>query len=224
MHVTTHTPQQPSTPQPAGLGRRARTTLVHECRVHGGCHGVACAGKAVNALTAEAMLAITSILRLGESAALPIPLDDDSKDRMLACLSVLAKPDDQATQVRQARRGAAPRRQRRLRALAGALSASLFACFGGGGSRRVLGAGVQLGVSTRDALACARAAPPIPTHTRTTGVAGELPRRLQPADAREAGARRRRGQEAGRQGRLAARRPHRLRAAQEPQGAHADRD
>ena len=53
----------------------------------------------MNKLVAEAMLYIVSILRLGESTALPCPLDNDSKDRMLMCLQVLARPEDEVTQV-----------------------------------------------------------------------------------------------------------------------------
>ncbi|KAJ9504570.1 hypothetical protein QJQ45_030541 [Haematococcus lacustris] len=55
----------------------------------------------LNKATAEAMLIIVSILRLSDSASLPVPLDDDSRDRMLVCLSVLAKPDEEAVQVRR---------------------------------------------------------------------------------------------------------------------------
>lgn len=55
----------------------------------------------MNKLTAEAMLYIVSILRLGESSSLPCPLDDDSKDRMMVCLQVLSKPEDELVQVLQ---------------------------------------------------------------------------------------------------------------------------
>ena len=37
---------------------------------------------------AQAMLQIASILRLGESKAVPHPVDDDAVDRMAACLKV----------------------------------------------------------------------------------------------------------------------------------------
>ena len=42
----------------------------------------------VNKLTAEAMLYIVSILRLGESQAALHPRDDDAVDRMVTCLKV----------------------------------------------------------------------------------------------------------------------------------------
>ena len=42
----------------------------------------------VNKLTAEAMLYIVSILRLGESQAAQHPRDDDAVDRMVTCLKV----------------------------------------------------------------------------------------------------------------------------------------
>ena len=42
----------------------------------------------VNKLTAEAMLYIVSILRLGESQAVQHPRDDDAVDRMVTCLKV----------------------------------------------------------------------------------------------------------------------------------------
>jgi hypothetical protein len=48
------------------------------------------------------MLTIASILRLGDGPSLPCPLDDDSRDRMLACLQVLAVPEEEAVKVRGA--------------------------------------------------------------------------------------------------------------------------
>ena len=45
-------------------------------------------GTEVNKLTAEAMLYIVSILRLGESQASLHPRDDDAVDRMVTCLKV----------------------------------------------------------------------------------------------------------------------------------------
>lgn len=55
---------------------------------------------AANKLTADAMLHIVAIMRLGDAgSALPAPLDDDSKDRMASCLKVLANPTEEATQV-----------------------------------------------------------------------------------------------------------------------------
>jgi coatomer subunit beta len=62
---------------------------------------------AVHRASAAAMLAIVATLRLGESAALPTPLDDDSRDRMGSCIKVLAAPEPDMVKVRQAgdRRG-----------------------------------------------------------------------------------------------------------------------
>jgi coatomer subunit beta len=59
---------------------------------------------AVHRASASAMLAIVAMLRLGESAALPTPLDDDSRDRMGACIKVLAAPEPDMVKVRGARR------------------------------------------------------------------------------------------------------------------------
>lgn len=53
----------------------------------------------INNKTAEAMLYVVSILRLGEDNSLPTPMDDDSRGRMLHCLKVLAEPTDDAVQV-----------------------------------------------------------------------------------------------------------------------------
>eukprot|EP00475_Leptophrys_vorax_P002365 TRINITY_DN11320_c0_g1_i3.p2 TRINITY_DN11320_c0_g1~~TRINITY_DN11320_c0_g1_i3.p2 ORF type:complete len:421 (-),score=48.83 TRINITY_DN11320_c0_g1_i3:147-1367(-) len=47
---------------------------------------------AVNAATTDAMLYLVGMLRLGQSAALPQPIDDDSHDRIALCLRVLARP------------------------------------------------------------------------------------------------------------------------------------
>lgn len=47
----------------------------------------------VNKLTAEAMLYIVSILRLGESQASQHPRDDDAVDRMVTCLKVRSRTD-----------------------------------------------------------------------------------------------------------------------------------
>ncbi|DBB17526.1 hypothetical protein WJX82_003794 [Trebouxia sp. C0006] len=55
--------------------------------------------KEVNKLTAEAMLYIVSILRLGESQASLHPRDDDAVDRMVTCLKVLTHPDNEAAKV-----------------------------------------------------------------------------------------------------------------------------
>lgn len=43
-------------------------------------------------LTAEAMLFVAAILRLGESAQMAHPIDADSQDRMVTCLEVLPCP------------------------------------------------------------------------------------------------------------------------------------
>ncbi|KAA6416886.1 MAG: coatomer subunit beta-1-like [Trebouxia sp. A1-2] len=53
----------------------------------------------VNKLTAEAMLYIVSILRLGESQASLHPRDDDAVDRMVTCLKVLTHSDNEAAKV-----------------------------------------------------------------------------------------------------------------------------
>ncbi|WIA09801.1 hypothetical protein OEZ85_009176 [Tetradesmus obliquus] len=49
--------------------------------------------------SASAMLAIVAMLRLGESGALPTPLDDDSRDRMGACIQVLSAPEPDMVKV-----------------------------------------------------------------------------------------------------------------------------
>mmetsp|Transcript_15129 Transcript_15129/g.39929 ORF Transcript_15129/g.39929 Transcript_15129/m.39929 type:complete len:366 (+) Transcript_15129:1-1098(+) len=53
----------------------------------------------MNKAPASAMLTITHILRLGEAPQLPVPLDDDSRDRMMLCLQVLAHPEEEAVKV-----------------------------------------------------------------------------------------------------------------------------
>ncbi|KAF8073244.1 coatomer subunit beta-1 [Scenedesmus sp. PABB004] len=53
----------------------------------------------VNRACASAMLAVVAMLRLGESPALPAPLDDDSRDRMAACVAVLANPEPEMVKV-----------------------------------------------------------------------------------------------------------------------------
>jgi coatomer subunit beta len=51
----------------------------------------------LNRVAAEAMLAVAGAMRLGESAAAAAhPLDDDARDRMAACLRVLAAREDDA--------------------------------------------------------------------------------------------------------------------------------
>jgi coatomer subunit beta len=49
---------------------------------------------AVNKATADALLIMVSILRLGQSAALPHLIDDDSYDRISLCIRVLSGSDD----------------------------------------------------------------------------------------------------------------------------------
>lgn len=53
----------------------------------------------VNRLTGEALLYIVAVLRLGESTALPCPLDADSKDRMMVCVKVLTRPDEESVKL-----------------------------------------------------------------------------------------------------------------------------
>lgn len=54
---------------------------------------------ALNRATAEAMLLIVAILRLGSSPAVASPMDDDSRARMAAALRVLADPSNELVQV-----------------------------------------------------------------------------------------------------------------------------
>ena len=46
-----------------------------------------------NALSADVMLILTSMLSLGQSPALSAPVDADCYDRIAMCVRVLAKPD-----------------------------------------------------------------------------------------------------------------------------------
>eukprot|EP00271_Cylindrocystis_brebissonii_P013153 TRINITY_DN32762_c0_g1_i1.p1 TRINITY_DN32762_c0_g1~~TRINITY_DN32762_c0_g1_i1.p1 ORF type:complete len:955 (-),score=201.96 TRINITY_DN32762_c0_g1_i1:1049-3913(-) len=48
----------------------------------------------VNATSVEVMLYLVAMLRLGQSSALPHPIDDDSADRIALCLRILAAPTD----------------------------------------------------------------------------------------------------------------------------------
>ena len=48
----------------------------------------------VNALIAESMLIMTSIIRMGRTEMAKTPMDDDSYERILTCLRVLSKPND----------------------------------------------------------------------------------------------------------------------------------
>lgn len=57
------------------------------------------AAPVLNKAVAQGMLAIVSIMRLGESPALPTPLDNDSRERMAACVKVLATPSADSQQV-----------------------------------------------------------------------------------------------------------------------------
>lgn len=70
------------------------TKLILRLKQHG-----ALTSSSANRLSAEAMLYIVSIVRLGDSPLVPTPLDDDSRDRMTVCLAILANPDEEAVQV-----------------------------------------------------------------------------------------------------------------------------
>jgi coatomer subunit beta len=48
----------------------------------------------VNALIAESMLIMTSIIRVGRTEMAKTPMDDDSYERILTCLRVLSNPSD----------------------------------------------------------------------------------------------------------------------------------
>ncbi|CAM6088738.1 unnamed protein product [Calypogeia fissa] len=48
----------------------------------------------VNRTSAEVLLILVSILRLGHSSVLPHPIDDDSYDRITLCIRILSSPDD----------------------------------------------------------------------------------------------------------------------------------
>ncbi|KAG8905311.1 coatomer subunit beta, partial [Tulasnella sp. 417] len=49
--------------------------------------------KAVNALRAEAMLIMTSIIRVGQSKFAAVPIDEDSQERVMNCITTLANLD-----------------------------------------------------------------------------------------------------------------------------------
>eukprot|EP00252_Welwitschia_mirabilis_P016316 TRINITY_DN359_c0_g1_i3.p1 TRINITY_DN359_c0_g1~~TRINITY_DN359_c0_g1_i3.p1 ORF type:complete len:951 (-),score=183.98 TRINITY_DN359_c0_g1_i3:318-3170(-) len=49
---------------------------------------------AVNKATAEALLIMVSMLRLGQSTAVAQPIDDDSYDRISLCIRILTNPDE----------------------------------------------------------------------------------------------------------------------------------
>lgn len=57
------------------------------------------AAAVTNRLSAQVMLVIVCMLRLGEAPDLPSPLDNDSKNRMSTCLQVLASPEQEMVQV-----------------------------------------------------------------------------------------------------------------------------
>lgn len=48
----------------------------------------------VNKTSAEVLLVLVSMLRLGQSSVLPHPIDDDSYDRITLCIRILSSPDD----------------------------------------------------------------------------------------------------------------------------------
>lgn len=50
--------------------------------------------KGVNALRAEAMLIMTSIIRVGQSKFAATPIDEDSQERIMACIQTLAQTTD----------------------------------------------------------------------------------------------------------------------------------
>jgi coatomer subunit beta len=77
-----------------GVVAAALTKLVLRLRALGAPRAAA------NRAAAGAMLAVAAILRLGTWSGLPSPLDDDSRDRMAACLEVLARPEPETVKVR----------------------------------------------------------------------------------------------------------------------------
>lgn len=50
--------------------------------------------KRVNALRAEAMLMMTSIIRVGQSKFVAAPIDEDSQERIMNCLQTLSQVSD----------------------------------------------------------------------------------------------------------------------------------
>jgi hypothetical protein len=97
MHPIHRPPCFPSLPAVSGVVAASLTKLVLRLASLG------VPRAAVHRASAAAMLAIVAMLRLGESAALPTPLDDDSRDRMAACIKVLAAPEPDMVKV--SRRG-----------------------------------------------------------------------------------------------------------------------
>lgn len=182
-----------------GVVAAALTKLVLRLRALGAPRAAA------NRAAAQAMLSIASILRLGEWEGLPAPLDDDSRDRMVACLDVLARPTPETVKVRPF----------------------------GGGSGGAAGAGREGGaclgprcvqpVSARapqQPLHNARLTPALaPSAFPNPAVAGRLPPGLCRADGGQAQPRGRGGGRGERQGGVSAGRPHRLLTPARAEGA-----
>lgn len=57
-------------------------------------HAISTDKKAVNALRAEAMLIMASIVRVGQSKFVAVPIDEDSQERILNCVQTLAQLED----------------------------------------------------------------------------------------------------------------------------------
>ncbi|KAH8801952.1 coatomer protein [Flagelloscypha sp. PMI_526] len=54
-----------------------------------------------NALAAEIMLILTSVIRVGQSTLVPNPIDEDSLDRIMTCIQALATGDAEKTKVEE---------------------------------------------------------------------------------------------------------------------------
>ena len=52
--------------------------------------------KGVNSLRAEAMLILTSVVRVGQSKFAAVPIDEDSQERILNCIQTLSEVRDDA--------------------------------------------------------------------------------------------------------------------------------
>ena len=50
--------------------------------------------KGVNALRAEAMLIMTSVIRVGQSKFAAAPIDEDSQERIMNCIQTLSQVTD----------------------------------------------------------------------------------------------------------------------------------
>lgn len=59
--------------------------------------------QAVNALRAEAMLIMTSIIRVGQSQFVTVPIDEDSQERITTCLASLASFQPKSTEEEEIR-------------------------------------------------------------------------------------------------------------------------